>query len=106
MKCSNCGKESTQDMKFCGYCGKMIKPVEVELEQNAEKEPAEVALTENKPSEPKKKTVTEKIKDKFLQFWHRIDLLLFSFLRNLWHFPYLKAKVGDFVLNCQKLQFL
>ncbi|MDH3364399.1 MAG: zinc ribbon domain-containing protein [Thermoplasmata archaeon] len=28
MKCSTCGKDVPDDMRFCGYCGKLVRPAE------------------------------------------------------------------------------
>ena len=74
MKCSNCGHECKEDMMFCGYCGQKLELEEVDVTEANVNAPTEELITTQSPPKSKKKTIVEKAKEKFLQFWNRIDL--------------------------------
>lgn len=72
MKCPECGAELSEGIKFCSNCGKKIENAAVESTKMVVKKP----MKENASyvPVPEKKSVGDKIKEKLLSFWHKIDL--------------------------------
>ena len=66
MRCSNCGKELSEDTKFCSYCGEKV----VESEHISES----IIHNDFKLNANNKESLADKIKDKFLAFWCKLNI--------------------------------
>lgn len=66
MRCSKCGKELSEDTKFCSYCGEKV----VEPEHISE----DIIHNDFKSNAKNKESLADKIKDKFLAFWSKLNI--------------------------------
>lgn len=73
MKCLKCGAELAENDKFCSYCGEKIENL-VDFTKPVVNEPVKGNNTHQVSVAPEKKSLVDKAKEKFLLFWHRIDL--------------------------------
>lgn len=67
MKCLKCGKELSEDTKFCSYCGEKVG----ELEDTGE------ALIRDEFSvneTNKRESLADKVRDKFMTFWRKLNM--------------------------------
>ena len=67
MKCLKCGKELSEDTKFCSYCGEKVGELEDTGEPHLRDEFA-VNKTNNRES------LADKVRDKFMAFWRKLNM--------------------------------
>lgn len=76
MKCSKCGAELSEDTKYCSYCGEKVEHTTDTFEDSSATEDTKTKV-DNRETEIKtpsgKTTFSQKIKNKGVEFWNRLD---------------------------------
>lgn len=76
MKCSKCGAELTENMKFCSSCGEKIEAETHVPDESVTNEPVAeetVTQTASTPS-TEKKSIADKVKDQCIAFWKKLSV--------------------------------